>query len=806
MISYFINSIKSFKPLSEINRPLLVLVSAFALGILVSNIFDLNPFFILGLAFIILFVTVGAIIKVHREVRWLLLALFFLTGVLSGGLAQRGVDISLLKYTGHHVTITGRVDQVPEHRTGYVQYVLELHKLRAGKQEIKCESRLLVRLAGNAEYGYGDVLRVEGVLHRPASTGNPGAFSYRDYLTRRGIAAIMYVEPDRVKKTSGSSLGVLQAAYAVRDNLMGINNSTLSPVNASILNGMMFGARGEIPYFLQEAFSEAGLAHVLCVSGLHLGLILGGLLLLFRFLGVPAAAVPLAVTPILFFYAAMTGFGPAVLRAMIMALLLLWGRRLGRERDWPTALALAALVILLFNPLQIYEVGFQLSFAATWGILYLGPFWRDKMARVPLPAWAKSILQVTLSAQLATLPILVQHFNLVSFISVLTNLVAVPVAGLVLLLGFTAGLVGLVIMPGAYLINAGTEVLLTLYKWLVVSAGQLPGAFTYISNWPWWGVVLWYAGLVTVVESSRRKEPLISLDRKQGIVLLLIAVSLATFFCWGKISGGNQLEMHCIDVGQGDSILLRLPAGQNLLIDTGGWRGDFQGGPGVGEYVVVPYLRRLGINSLDALILSHFHEDHAGGAAAVLRSLAVDRLIIPPGTGGGNAVAARESILDQARQMKIPIYQANAGDGLRLDPRVEITFWGPRGELYSGSRSDENNNSLVMFVDYREMEILLAGDIEEEMQSWLVREGTSLPVEVLKVPHHGSSHFSRQFINELCPDIAVISVGERNSFGLPSREMLKCLDDNGTRIYRTDRHGAIIISSDGEKYRVRTGR
>ena len=150
-------------------------------------------------------------------------------------------------------------------------------------------------------------------------------------------------------------------------------------------------------------YSTAGATHVLCVSGLHVGLVLGGLLIVLRMIGTPVSWLPAVITPILLFYGAMTGFGPAVLRATVMALMLLWGHRLGRERDWPTTLALAALIILALNPLQLYEVGFQLSFAATWGILYLGPWLQEKMEKWRLPGWIKSILQVTVSAQLGTL-------------------------------------------------------------------------------------------------------------------------------------------------------------------------------------------------------------------------------------------------------------------------------------------------------------------------------------------------------------------------------------------------------------------
>lgn len=799
------NLLNYYKEVTATSRPLLVLVLAYVLGILMSGVLESGLFLIFLASFGALLLAAWGFIAGWRVTGRLVLALAFLSGLLTGGLAWRGIDYGLLKYCNHYVTLEGRVDRAPEFRRDSVEYVLRVQSVQAGGEKFREPGKVLVRVAGKAgKFGYGDRLRVKGVLRRPISSGNPGAFDYQKYLERRGITAVIYVKGKNVQRVEGASSGPLGLALLLRDKIMEVNRETLPPVHAAMLNGMMFGCRGEIPRDLQEAFSEAGLAHVLCVSGLHVGLLLGGLLVLFNLLGLPVSRIPLAATPVLFFYAAMTGFGPSALRATIMALLLLWAHRLGRERDWPTSLAVAALVILAVNPLQVYEVGFQLSFAATWGILYLGPFLKKRMEPLPLPAWVKPVIQVTVSAQLGTLPIIIYYFNLVSFASVFTNLAAVPMAGIILFWGFAAGLAGLVVPLAAQVINAGTGILLGLFEWLVLFVGKIPGASCYMAAWPWWGIILWYAGLVAAVEWERVKGFIPPIDTRKSRVIIFISCLLA-FLIWTGVKSDN-LEVHFIDVGHGDSILVRMPGGKDMLVDAGGWRGDFDGEPGAGDYVVVPYLRRLGINKLDALVISHFHEDHAGGIRAVMRSVAVDRLIVPPAGTGAGIDPNVKVILEKARQMEIPVHFATAGDRLFLDERVGIFFWGPREKLFKGSRSDDNNNSLVLFLDYKEIEILLTGDIEEEMQSWLVQQGNLAPVEVLKVPHHGSRFFSPEFLQRVDPVIAVISVGERNTFNLPSGEIIRQLRDMGARIYRTDRDGAVIISTDGKKVKVRTGR
>jgi competence protein ComEC len=797
-----------FKPLNSykaVNRPLLVLVMAFIIGILVSGAFKPGLFLIFVLSLSVFIAAVAGFFSGWKCTGPLVAVLALLLGSLAGGLAWQGIDQSLLKYCDHFVIMEGTVERAPEYRRDSVEYVLHVNKVHINEKVFHASGRVLVRVRGKeGKFGYGDRLAVKAVLYRPSSPGNPGEFNYQKYLARRNIVALATVDSGDVQRLDAGAAGVLGAAVVLRNKMMQTARETLSPVHAAMLNGMMFGSRGEIPHNVQEAFSESGLAHVLCVSGLHVGLVLGGLMLFLRAVGTPVNWIPVVVTPALFFYAAMTGFGPAVLRATVMAVLLLWGHRLGRERDWPTTLAIAALIILSLNPLQIYEVGFQLSFAATWGILYLGPWLQEKMEKWPLPDWMKSILQVTISAQLGTLPVVIQYFNLISFASLISNLVALPLTGIILLMGFAAGGIGLIIPPAAHVINAGTGILLSFYEWLVLIIRNLPGASYYTAPRPWWGIGAWYAGLVTVREWQRVKPFIPGIGSRKARAAVVITC-LVTLLIW-QVTKGNNLEVHFIDVGQGDSILVRLPGGKDMLVDTGGWFGDFEGEPGAGEYVVVPYLRRLGINELDAVVISHFHEDHAGGLRAVMDSVDVAMLIAPPLDSELKANSGVREIFAAVGEKDIPFRFANYGDRLFPENPVKITFWGPLKELLEGTRSDLNNNSLVMFLDYKNTQFLLTGDIEEEMQEKLVQRGVLQPVEVLKVPHHGSRFSSPAFWGEVKPVVAVISVGERNRFNLPSTEITSKLEDLQVTVYRTDRDGAVIITSNGEKMSIRTGR
>ncbi|MGB9904618.1 MAG: ComEC/Rec2 family competence protein [Desulfotomaculales bacterium] len=315
------------------------------------------------------------------------------------------------------------------------------------------------------------------------------------------------------------------------------------------------------------------------------------------------------------------------------------------------------------------------------------------------------------------------------------------------------------------------------------------------------------------------------LKNNKRVIPVLLAVLLAVFLGAGWWAGANQkneLVLHFIDVGQGDSIFIKTPAGKNILIDAGGWKGEFESGKGAGSQVVVPYLRRLGVRKLDLFVITHPHEDHAGGAKEVAEAFPVNLAVISP-LGFAEPGINRDSRellnrLDQKAQLpqaylqlltflthkNIPVYPAMAGDKINCDPSLEITVLSPPFPLLTGTRSDENNASLAFLLHYKEKYILLGGDMEKEAQDFLCRSGFSFGADVLKVPHHGSRYSSFTFFEKVKPKVAVITVGARNQLGLPAKETLDMLKRLGAEIFRTDEEGALIITTDGDNLQVKS--
>jgi len=344
------------------------LAVVFAGGILLSGYLTLPVGPLLLAAGLVTLAALAVLLFTGRYSHLLILVLCLAAGFLMGRLALEELRSPLPGYAGHYVTVEGVVVREPEVFKDRVNYVLRVQHLALGEEPPSAGGLLLVRVPGSGEvYGYGSILSAHGVLRKPAPPGNPGQFDYGAHLGRRGIEVILHVEDPARVKLLGSGVGnpLVDAALRVKAALVHVSSTTLTGEQSAMLGGMMFGQRSDLDRGVKDAFTATGLGHVLCVSGLHVGIILGGFLGFTRLLGLSAAtAAPMAVLLVVF-YAVMTGLGPAVVRAGIMGLLVLLAFLTGRERDWPSALALAAIVVLVINPLYIYEAGFQLSFTAT---------------------------------------------------------------------------------------------------------------------------------------------------------------------------------------------------------------------------------------------------------------------------------------------------------------------------------------------------------------------------------------------------------------------------------------------------------
>ncbi len=810
------------------NRPLVILTICYIAGILIGEYTHIKASIALALAAFSFLAAIAGHVLSWRWNQRVILILFLTMGL---GLSRLWVEESktpLVNYAGQRVVLVGWVAEEPDVREDKVNYLLQVQELVRSEERLSMTGSVRLQVKeSNQVFGYGDVLKVSGLLSRPDPAGNPGAFDYRTYLERQGIMVQLLARGDSAVQKIGiaGANPMHSAALKVKQKLTAAATTSLKGSQAAVLNGIIFGAQGLIDRETRKTFSETGVVHILSVSGLHVGLVLGGLVGLLRLLRLqPVFIAPLA-TPALVFYVLMTGLNPAVLRSAIMALLLIWAHHFGHDRDWPTTLALAALLILLWNPLQIYHPGCQLSFAATWGILYLSPVLTKACSTVLKGLPDKTVrpvslaLAVPLAAQLATIPLVAWYYNLLSPVSIPANLLAVPLVGLIMSLGLLATALGLVWLPLAALVNVVTGVVLDVFLTLVAFFQHLPGAVIYLATPPVLLVAVWYAGLLAAM--GVRSTGLFSGLRQRCTGWLPVGVTLTmalALICW-PWSGGQKLTVHFIDVGQGDSALVQTPGGHSVLIDTGGRTDEFTTGTGVGDLVVEPYLRRIGVNRIDVLILTHPHEDHCGGAISLVRHFPVGLALVSPvvetaGNGGleesknvddSEIDPAYTALLRKMYDEGIPVRYATAGDNLRMESGIDIEVLAPV-ERAAGSNPGLNNTSLILKLSFGRRSFVFTGDAELDEQKELIRLAANLKTDVLKIPHHGSRYLLPELVELADPEAAVISVGAHNTFGHPAQSTIDLLNRTGVKVYRTDLDGAVIIQTDGYNLEVRKGK
>jgi competence protein ComEC len=633
---------------------------------------------------------------------------------------------------------------------------------------------------------YGDELLLKAPLRPPRRAGNPGEFCYASYLLRRGVGGVVYVEEGNLTVlTEGGGNLLVRRALAARDRFISLWREVLPPTHAEVLIAMATGERTGFPPEIEEDFARTGLGHLLAVSGVHVGLVGAFLLLLGRILRLPRALGQALSAVGIFFYVLAIGPRPSAWRALLMALGAIVGLFLHRRADGLSLWALAALVLLLVNPLQWGEVGFQLSFAATWALICLTP-----QIRAFLPA----ALAASAAAWLGTWPLMVYHFQQLALAGLLANPLAIPLAGVILGLGLLLGLLGQVWLPAALPLGWCLVKLMDLFLWLARIFARLPLYFEPAQP----PAVLVAGYYLLLLWLWRQERKLLPHNIGNGPVrrrMLAAVLLMLTLFLWARVADlyRRDLVVTFIDVGQGDAALLEFPGRVRVLIDGGGRPEHLTGNYDVGRDVLLPYFRRRGIKYLDAVICTHPHEDHFQGLIALLE-------VMPVGLVVDNGEVGPTSAYERYRQLVRGGDYLTGRAGVRLAPGISILH--PPAAPLVGTTSDVNNNSIVCRVEFGEVSFLFTGDLDFEGQAYLLGQGVRLTADVLKYPHHGSRlAFNPSFLAAVSPRVCVISVGP-NPFGQPAPAVLAFLAGAGVATYRTDLDGAVRVVTDGRSLRV----
>ncbi|MBI3580414.1 MAG: DNA internalization-related competence protein ComEC/Rec2 [Ignavibacteriales bacterium] len=560
---------------------------------------------------------------------------------------------------------------------------------------------------------------------------------------------------------------------------------------ANFLKAVLLGNRGDIAPELKQSFIDTGTIHILAVSGFNVGIITLICFSVFSLFRLPKAVIVVATIGVVVGHMYLTGATSSVVRATIMASVLLIGTLIERRTDIYNSLAVAALIILIWDPKQIFDVGFQLSFTAVFSIVYFYPLlvqlikkFPEQYAKIKWIDYALKLLAVSLAAQLGTIPFTAYYFGRISIISLIANLGVVPLVGFNTILGFMT-IIASFISPwvaGCYAVL--NDMLVTILLWCVSTTSKAPLAYIETANLTASFPFFYYIGVVGMFHIDKPRFV------KTAVVLLLVVLNVATF---NKVFGYREpaLVFTTLDVGQGDALLLELPNGKNILIDAGAKSDTYD----AGEKIVIPFLKRKGITALDAVLITHAHSDHLGGVISLLKHIPVNRIIEAQVSIEGEQY---KQIKDAAQELHVPVQEITAGAALNFDPNVRLYVLHPRSP--ADSTVHLNNASIVLKVVYGGTSFLLAGDAESESERKMIeRYASLLSSDVLKVGHHGSiTSSSERFIDKVKPAFAAISVGRYNKFRHPSRIVIENLKAHHVKVQRTDHAGAIIMRSDGK--------
>ena len=717
--------------------------------------------------------------------------------------------------------VEGVVDRAVVAR-GDRQYVyLRLHRLQRPEQPWEAVSGV-IRINVHADslpYLPGDVIRVKRLrLHRPRTAGNPGAFDFRGLMQRRGIHAVGGVtNPERLhvlRRADG--FGLARAIERWRQKLRTAVSSHLPGPYDAVFLALVLGHKGSLPADVQADFRTAGVAHLLVVSGLHVGFIAAATLFGWRQLlrtvrsRLPRAWLPgwrptplaaiLSLPPVLL-YCSLVGWRVPTLRAALMIGSYLLALCIERRSDARYALVLAAVLIVLVDPWAFADVGFRLSFAAVAAILLatakvLKPYPTTPDMRQRVRRYLVAYVTTSAAAYLGTLPILIQAFYTAPTFGILANLLLLPFAGLLVPIGvLTLGLLAL--WPAAA--SVVFSVLTYPFSWLVgltdLIAG-LPNAQFHLASPSALMIVAYYGTLASFVFAERWPKRLVC----AGACALVMVLGTG----WQILEArSNRLRVTFLDVGTGDAILVQTPGNHNLLIDGGG---TYDGRFDVGARVIAPILWDRHIRRLDLVALTHPHPNHARGLVSILRLFPTKHLLT-------NGTPMRDGYL---RDILTAGERWNTQHDTALSGRREwrwgdlrLTVLSPPSAAEQArapwNPKSENDRSLVMLLQYGEVRILLTGDVQHATEYWLVTHRDDLRADVMQVPHHGSKTSTLpDFVRRVRPRDSIISLGAGNPYGHPHPRVLNTLAEQQVRVWRTDIHGAVTVSTDGSTYEILT--
>lgn len=694
----------------------------------------------------------------------------------------------------YDLLITGSLTEPPDYRDTYTTLKLRVEAVDTGDGDLPASGQLLVRVPSNENYEYGERVRVRGKLKTPPENEE---FSYRDYLARQNVYSYMSnAEVTRLPGNDGFFL--FRPVYSLKSKLLESTYRIYPDPEASLFAGILFGVDTGLPAKLQDAFKNTGTAHIIAISGFNIAIIAGLFFSIFKFMLRDERAGAFLAVVFVFLYAFLVGGDPAVMRAAIMGSASLFARQIGRRNAALNTLAVVSLLMALINPLTLWDVGFQLSFFATLGlILYAEPFSTytanliAKLTREDTSVIVRILNEnviLTLAAQVMTIPLMAYYFNRISLISFLANPFILPVQPAVMILGGLAVFVSLLIQPLGQLLAWVAWPFAGYTIRVVEFFDRIPNGVIVLGDVPLWVI---YGSYIALLALTLNWSALQSWFKSAAGALRAVAwtaIFAAVFMCmmvfWSAFSksGDGRFHVTFLEAGSADAVLIQTPDGRNILVNGGTSASELSDELGRR----LPFFSR----SLDWLIVASTGENQLAALPRVVERYQPENVL-----WSGNVQASFSArLLDEYfAQNEIPVTRAETGQRLDLGDGafIEVKAIGPRGS--------------VLLIEYGSFRALLPIGVSEGTFEELEFGNAIGPVDVLLIAESGYAPSNPPDIFEnLSPQLVVLSVAAGDLDGLPNVAVLEAA--GGYSLLRTDRNGWIDINTDGVEMLVHVER
>lgn len=804
-------------------------------------------------AFLVTVLGVFAIAKNYLSPKLVLFWYFmFFFGFFNASLRIKNSDI-LYQIAPQSATIEGQIVSIPTNANKEkTKFFVDVSKIDYNYKSENIHAKILVSVFNKGKsvqkFNIGDTYRLKGKLRDPFEASNPSQFDYGKYLRNFGVFTLFYanesdcqIKPQKLTPR----WQFLQWLNNVRNDIITTHSQYLKSPNLELLGGIVFGDDAIAPPDeIKTSFQHSGLLHLLAASGMNVALIYGIWFFILRRLRVPFNLTVSSGIFVIIFYALMTGLGASVIRATFMLIFILLGKLIDRDAHSVSLLSFVALIMLIYNPAFINDVGFQLSFMVTFGLLVTAPVVFERVKS--MPNWLSGAIFVPVIAQIWVAPIQMYYFNSFSLYLIFANIASLPFVTVISFGGFLSAVLAL-IKPIAdkvcflfdLVLNPVLNVLVSISDYFA----KLPHSLVQMPQPSVSQIFLYYSILLLATflfkadEDDDESSPLAGegeiskrgksfrnfgegFGQRKSLVLVVAILSLVLVFSCIKFPSHN-LETIAFDVQNADAFLIKTPQDKYFLIDSG--KMSYNGGKTQARMFILEYLKDHGIKNIEGLVITHFDSDHAGGAVDLIENLNIKNIYV--NSLDDNSRLAKMIYRSAKNKLRIVgnneiIYEESLGLPRRAKALLAMTYHNRfsslaslREVLFARRRSNpkndttfiiktfvaglkgkelENENSVITLVSDNDFDELFMGDAGivsfEKIKKDLPKQ-----VEVLKVGHHGAKNVvNKAFLDRINPEVAIISTGI-NNYGHPNGVTLDILKSHKVRVFRTDRQNSIRI-------------